>query len=154
MAHKETIQNNELKASMPSANHIYTVSTNVGYGYKNKTEDVRLVQFFLNACMEIIGEDWRNKPDNLVRDGIFGGKTWGAIKSFQKASMSAVVDGMVSPTDGERMYTPKHRMVYTMNLLNWYYFLGRSEFFHDIRTDPTLPGELREYLSSPLPNLL
>ncbi|QQS42260.1 MAG: hypothetical protein IPM63_04780 [Acidobacteriota bacterium] len=154
MAHKETLQNNELKASMPSANHIYTVSTNVGYGYKNMPEDVRLVQFFLNASIDSLADSWHNRPKKLVADGIFGGKTWGAIKAFQKLAITAVADGMISPVDGVRIETPKHRMIFTMYLLNWYYWMDKPEFFNDIRRDPALPGELREYLSGPLPNLM
>lgn len=154
MAHKESLQNKEMKAAMPSANHVYTVSTNVGYGYKNMSEDVRLVQFFLNCSIESLKDDWHDRPAKLATDGIFGGKTWAAIKAFQKIAITAVADGMISPVDGIKIETPKHKMVYTMYLLNWYYWMDKSEFYNDIRRDPRLPGELREYLSSPLPNLL
>lgn len=154
MAHRETIQNKKLKAAMPTTNHVYTVSAHVGYGYPNKTEDVRLVQFFINASIDIWGKDWRGRPKKLETDGIFGGKTWGAIKSYQEHALSAVVDGMVSPVDGARLETPNNRKIYTMYLLNWHYWMDRYQHFDDIRTDPTCPGELREYLGGPLPNLL
>ncbi|REJ78789.1 MAG: hypothetical protein DWQ47_04930 [Acidobacteria bacterium] len=154
MAHKETIQHHYLKQVFTGSNHIFTVSTNVGYGCKNMREDVRLVQFFINSAIDDLGEDWKRAPKRLEEDGLFGGKTWGAVKSFQKYTEGAVVDGMITPANGKRMYTPSHKYVYTIYYLNWYYFIQRPQFFDDLRRDPKLPGELREYFGRPLPNLM
>ncbi len=154
MAHKESIQNGELQLSFPNAKHIWTVSSNVGYGYRNKPEDVRLVQFFINASRDIWGKDWTNKPKKLVTDGIFGGNTWAAIRNFQEFSLGCVVDGMVSAVNGVKLYSPKQHKLFTMYVLNFNYFTAREEHFSDLRTDPSLPSELRSCLSSPMPDLV
>lgn len=155
MPHRESIQNSTLIGAMPTANHIYTVSSNVGYGCRNHPEDVRLVQFFINAIMDTTGTDWKTKPKKrLVTDGLFGGNTWSAIRSFQKFTLEAVVDGAITAVNGKKLEGSNHHKIFTMYYLNWYYYLDREQHFNDIRTDPDLPSELRNFLSGPLPDLL
>jgi hypothetical protein len=151
MAHKESIQSSLLSTFLEGEPYFWTVSTHVGYGYKNKSEDVRLVQYFLNIAFR----DAKHGPKKLVTDGLFGGKTWRAIRTFQEDySFECIVDGMISPANGISTATPKQGMVYTIYHLNYAYRSKKKEHFRDLRTDPELPGELRSYLSAPMPDLL
>jgi len=150
MPHKESIQDGELVTWLNGARHVWTVSTNVGYGYKNRPEDVRLVQYFLNVEFSTWGEG-TNPPKPLVTDGIFGGKTWRAIKTFQNA-WGLVEDGMITPVNGIKIVGKQGR-VYAMYHLNYWYKETKGAHYEDLRSDPDLPGELRGYLSKPLPDL-
>ena len=169
MAHRESIQSPELELLLGGEPFFWTVSSSVGYTCRNKTEDVLLVQFFLNRIIDevfsmtvadvIAGEDVGNTPfkgipKRLDPDGDFGGKTWGAIKWFQRESRWCVVDGMVSASDGTKALTPKQKMWYTMNMLNAFYREAWPQYYSDIRSDPTLPSILCHHLSGPLPDLV
>jgi hypothetical protein len=167
MAHRESIQCGILSGLLQQP-FFWTVSSSVGYGCRNKTEDVLLVQFFLNKIIDegnsivtadiIAGTEpsknpYSRIPKKLVPDGDFGGKTWGAIKWLQKKSGYCVVDGMVSHSNGTSALTPKQNMWYTIHMLNWYYSDCTSSYIHDIRQDPTLPPLLCGHLTG-LPDLV
>ena len=162
MAHKESVQENALKAFLHGSPFFWTVSSSVGYACRNKKEDVLLVQFFLNrifaAAQAAFDEDPYVDdpvfPKQLVPDGDFGGKTWGAIKWFQKRSKYCVVDGMVSAANGTRLLTPKQGMWYTIYMLNGFYRESFPDKFQDIRSDKELPVLLLSHLSGPLPDLV
>ena len=157
MAHRESIQADLLQAFWTGASFYWNVSSSVGYTCRNKKEDVLLVQFFLNAIFEDASEDCPKLkvPARLEPDGLFGGKTWGAIKWFQKEiRLNLVADGMVSETDGTRYFTPKQGMMYTIHALNGIYRYTRSHYFDDIRKDSTIPAVLSGHLSGPLPDLV
>ncbi len=168
MAHRESIQSGILSGLLKEP-FFWTVSSSVGYGCRNKSEDVLLVQFFLNRIIDqvfnetvadviagtIKSKDPFNKiPTRLDPDGDFGGKTWGAIKWLQKVSGWCVVDGMVSASDGTNALTPKQNMWYTIHILNWFYSDVCPQYFPDIRQDPTLPTILSSHLTGPLPDLV
>jgi hypothetical protein len=157
MAHRESIQAELLRAFFTGTSFYWNVSSSVGYTCRNKKEDVLLVQFFLNAIFDDLEEDGAKckVPARLVPDGSFGGKTWGAIKWFQKeVKLNLVADGMVSATDGTRYFTPKRGMMYTIHALNGIYRYSRSHYFDDIRKDSSIPAVLSSHLSGPLPDLL
>lgn len=168
MAHRESIQAPPLQALLTEP-FFWTVSSSVGYGCRNKPEDVLLVQFFLNKIIEQVNNDviadvaagidttpkpFAGIPKRLEPDGDFGGKTWGAIKWFQKCTKWCVVDGTVSDSDGTNALTPKKKMWYTIHMLNWFYQECDSSYLFDIRQDPTLPPLLCSHLSGPLPDLV
>ena len=169
MAHKESIQDKHLKGFIFGEPFFWAVSSSVGYGCRNKKEDVLLVQFFLNKIISDLNNEiivdvlagtepsltpFRGIPKRLEPDGDFGGKTWGAIKWFQRESRWCVVDGMVSASDGTNALTPKQKMWYTMNMLNAFYREACPQYYSDIRSDPTLPSILCHHLSGPLPDLV
>ena len=169
MAHRESIRSDTLSLLLHGEPFFWTVSSSVGYACRNKEEDVLLVQFFLNKIIdavfnktvaEVIAGTIVDKnplggiPKKLVPDGSFGGKTWGAIKWFQKGSGYSVVDGMVSHSDGTSALTPKQKMWYTIHILNHGYRKVCPHYFSDIRQDPSLPSLLCSHLSGPLPDLV
>lgn len=168
MAHRESIQSGTLSLLLHGAPFFWTVSNSVGYGCRNRKEDVLLVQFFLNKIIETLFNEtvadviagavtdkdpFKGIPKKLVPDGDFGGKTWGAIRWLQRVCGYCVVDGTVSESDGTRPLTPKQKMWYTIHMLNWYYFYCCPHYFEDIRADPSLPSALCSHLSGPLPDL-
>jgi|SRR5690606_13899332 len=136
MAHKDTVQDDELKRIL-SGNDIYwNLTASVGYACKNRTADVMLVQFFLNHMYLGDYEEW------VKVDGRFGGKTWAAIKEFQR-SYSCVIDGAVRPADGKRLHTPKQGKIYTIYQLNSVVAQHYPPpVFKDIRVIKGIPGAL------------
>lgn len=157
MAHKESIQSGELKEYLNGANFFWNVSNSVGYGCRNKKEDVLLVQFFINQTINGINtkDAWAKlkTPDLLEPDGDFGGKTWAATKWIQRQAQGCVVDGMVSAPDGTRFRTPKQKRIYTIYDMNAWYQFYYSSNFQDLCMDPALPTELTSHLYGPLPDL-
>ena len=154
MAYKESVRNEELWA-WSGLSYFWNVSSNVGYTCQNKEDDVLLIQFFLNRVFDAIEKDiymTGTPPKRLVPDGDFGGKTWGAIKWYQKA-VGCVADGMISSADGTRDRTPKHGKLYTIHELNIWYQYYYPAFFQDLRADPGLPTVLCSHLSAPPPEL-
>lgn len=152
MAHKESVQNEDLKEQLKGRNFFWNVSSSVGYTCANKPADVLLVQFFLNRWIADYKEhlpEW--KP--LVMDGKFGGKTWRMIKNYQGWRGWPVNDGAVGTTNGTRFYTPKQGKVYTILLMNCDYNSDHPQWFDDIRMDPMVPVELTNILSGPMPDL-
>lgn len=162
MAHRESIQNDELRFQLNGSDYFYNVSSSVGYGCRNKPEDVQLVQFFVNyAIVECQNQDpdWGSEtviktPGLLEMDGRFGGKTWSAIKWFQKFVDGCVPDGMISSPDGTKFRTPKQGMIYTIYVLNYWYQSARPVTWRNITADPWLPTLLCQHLSGPLPDLV
>lgn len=168
MAHRESIQNSTLKTVLMGEDFFWAVSSSVGYTCRNKKEDVLLVQFFINCFIDSLynsavvatlkgtGGDknpFEGIPKNLEPDGDFGGKTWGAIKWFQK-KMGLVVDGMISESNGTSFKTPKQGKMYTIHALNLMYAAINPQYYYDIRMDGKLPSPLCQQLSGPLPDLL
>ncbi len=150
MAHKEMLAEGETKRWI-GASMFWNVSSSVGYGCTNKKADVLLVQFFLNSIAR-----FENKLDQLlVPDGKFGGQTWSRIKTVQReAGGFCVADGTVSSVSGNRLYTPKQKLIYTIIVLNRYYALQRRNYYADIRMDPNCPQALIGILSGPMPQLV
>lgn len=168
MAHRESIQDTTLKTVLMGEPFFWAVSSSVGYTCRNKKEDVLLVQFFLNCFIDDVYNDavvkvlkgtdgdknpFSGIPKALEPDGSFGGKTWGAIKWFQK-KMGLVVDGMISESDGTNFKTPKQGKMYTIHALNMMYNLINPQYYYDIRMDGKLPSPLCQQLSGPLPDLV
>ncbi len=156
MAHRESIGDPTLKDYLRGAGDCFwSVSSAVGYGCKNHTEDVRLVQFFLNR--NFFGARLRGSsakyPEQLKMDGKFGGKTWAAIKTFQRNNGQTVIDGMVSAPPNGKLYT-KSGWAYTIYILNGDYLSHFPANHLDITRDPGIPNELLNHLSGPLPDLM
>ena len=171
MAHRESIQDKHVKGFLFGQDYFWAVSSAVGYTCRNKKEDVLLVQFFLNKIINQLRQEitvdiiagtepsttpFKGIPKQLVPDGDFGGKTWGAIKWLQRECIvpPMVADGMVSAADGTKALTPKNKRFYTIYVLNHIYASEFQHYFHDIRSDPDLPPLLCTHLSGPLPDLV
>jgi peptidoglycan hydrolase-like protein with peptidoglycan-binding domain len=69
-----------------------SLKSSVGYGRPNDPQDVSIVQYLLNAAMDRTG----SLKDRLEVDGIFGPKTYAAVRDFQQENCK-VVDGVVDP---------------------------------------------------------
>jgi hypothetical protein len=154
MAHKETISDPYLAMFLDKAPFYWAISFSVGYSCRNRTEDVQLVQFFLNCIFEGKRRDEFDSRKNITVDGKFGGETWGAIKWLQKdLAPMLVTDGMVSAASGNEEFTKKQKKSYTIHWLNSLYSSYYPQYFGDIRMHPGLPSELCSQLSGPLKDL-
>lgn len=130
------------------ASHFWNINKDVGWGYDNKNSDVLLIQFLINSV---------GTGAKLVEDGIFGKKTYKAIKSFQsyynvQFGGSLYVDGAVnfpeiSPMTFNIFMTPGGG-VYTIHALNSVYSKYNRPYFNDLRMDPKLPSKLCQLLSA------
>lgn len=146
MARKEYISSEDVKAVVSNGkfNHFWNISKEVGWGYKNYSDDVMLVQYLLNTTSN------EYRQTNLVLDGIFGKKTAKAIREFQRG-MGAFSDGRIDVPDGSRPFiysSSGSGSVYTMLYLNFCYCYDKPVFFEDPRMDPYLPSELCQVFSS------
>ena len=144
MAFRDTIIDQEAKEFVES-DFFYNLGCSVGYGCPNKPNDVRLVQYFLNIEAEYYSWD-----EYLEVDGRYGGKTWGAIKRYQKA-LGFNGAGMVSSVPGTNCTSPKTNDFYTIIHLNEAYKFSYPEFWNDPRRDPYFPDELKIHLYGSLP---
>lgn len=148
MAYLESLQEGEIKTWLEAPN-FWNISSSVGYGCQNKKADVLLVQFFLNSEARFFDKESRL----IVPDGTFGGKTWARVKQFQKEAGVSVIDGMVSSISGDRLQTPKQGAIYTIIVMNRYYWVHSKAYYPDIRRDPKLPAELCSIFSGPMMDL-
>lgn len=152
MAYRESVQNQELKVNLGGSQYFWNIHKNVGYGYKNHKSDVMLVQFLLNSATRSFGFN-----ENLLEeDGLFGGKTWRAIKNYQESGYwseysdtihNMLSDGCVTATNGTRYLSRRRKVPYTILMLNLDYFRSQNLYFQDIRRDPNIPTFLVEQLT-------
>lgn len=146
MAYREAISSQDVKSFLEGATFFWNIHNSVGYGCKNNRSDVMLVQFLLNNWNR---DDGFAHVDKLVEDGIFGGKTWRAIKEFQ----STFSDGYVTHVDGSKLSGSKSFQVYTIIELNYMYLGYRKPYYADIRRDPLIPKFLLTQLTG-MPEVL
>ena len=145
MAYKATMTSNfnMFPFDEQFVDHFWANHKTVGWGCSNKWDDVMLVQYLVNI--------WA-KGIVLKMDGIFGNKTYKAIKSFQKW-MNARTGGTVVATDGRVSAAGNSNDLtgegncYTIHLLNCIYLEERRIYYNDIRMDRELPNELYGILS-------
>ena len=95
-------------------------------------DDVLLVQYLLNKA---------GYSEPLVLDGIFGRKTYRAIRRFQSEFKYCYVDRRVDPYKG-RIVSTKSNTVYTILHLNDALLWHNPIYFKDISSDPDCPAEL------------
>jgi peptidoglycan hydrolase-like protein with peptidoglycan-binding domain len=146
MAHKEYTTNAEVKkaASDGRFSHFWNINKEVGWGCRNDSDDVLLVQYFLVASSD------KYRQANLVLDGIFGKKTAKAIREFQNY-FDIFSDGKIDVPDGSRLYiynSSGNGYAYTMLCLNYCYYYKKPVFYEDPRMDSKLPSELCQVFSS------
>lgn len=141
MAYKEAFnfQDVELEGN---PDHFWNLTESVGWGCQNYYDDVMLVQFFLNTVNNA----------KLVPDGLFGNKTYTALKNFQRKMKRegpgvCYVDGQVDRIDGTRAVSTKSKTIYTIISLNAAYYWSYQHFYDDIRKDRNLPPELCHLLT-------
>ncbi len=142
MAHKASFSADFEKNDLPifdGVYHFWTITRGVGWGYDNNWYDVLLIQFFLNSV----------RKANLAVDGIFGKKTEGAIKSFQKSSMGVLVmDGKVNAVNGSSGWIEDSDYIYTIFALNAAYLKKKPIYFEDLTMDSKLPIDLCQVFGS------
>jgi peptidoglycan hydrolase-like protein with peptidoglycan-binding domain len=124
------------------ANHFWNINKDVGWGYDNKQSDVMLIQFLINST---------GVANKLVEDGIFGKKTYKAIKTFQNHynlfGGSLYADGAINfPVPASGFGTGG--TVYTIHALNSFYQKQEPVYFRDITMAPGLPSTLCYLLSA------
>lgn len=131
------------RALFQGANHFWNINKDVGWGYDNKQSDVMLIQFLINST---------GVAANLVEDGIFGKKTYKAIKTFQKhyngfGIGSLYADGAINfhvPSSG----FGSGGYIYTIHALNSFYQKQEPVYFRDLTMAPGLPSTLCYLLSA------
>ncbi len=136
MAHCEMVKNEELKKYLNGADYFWNISDDVGWGCKNNWADVMLVQFLLSPVWGLT---------DLVCDGVFGPKTAGAIRGFQKACGDGrvKVDGKMDTVDGTKLRSTASKTIYTILEINAEMTRYLKTTFADLKGHPKLPAELR-----------
>ncbi len=127
------------------ANHFWNINKDVGWGYDNKQSDVMLIQFLINST---------GVATNLVEDGIFGKKTYKAIKTFQKHYNGFGIgplyaDGAINNPIFNTMPFLSGGSIYTIHALNSVYQKQEPVYFRDLTMAPGLPTVLCGHLLSP-----
>jgi len=132
------------RSLLQGASHFWNINKDVGWGYDNKKSDVLLVQFLINSFNETAGG-----ATKLVEDGLFGKKTYKAVKAFQTQYDSLGIgslyaDGVVnSPFPTQLSFGGSF---YTIHALNSVYMQNNRHFYNDLRMDPKLPSNLCQIL--------
>src|SRR5687768_11880829 len=127
--------------------HFWNINKDVGWGYDNKQSDVLLIQFLINST---------GTATKLVEDGIFGKKTYKAIKSFQNQYNSLGIGSLYA--DGAINFPFSFSMpssgfgtgggIYTIYALNSVYQKQEPVYFRDITMAPSIPPILTHLLSA------
>lgn len=143
MAHKARVLGEEVNDFFDGLHkHFWNIDAEVGWGCKNYWDDVMLVQYLLNSA----------EGAKLVVDGLFGKKTYKAIRAFQKSCGTSLVDGKLDVTDGnkaEMSNSSGTKWTYlTILRLNAAYHFHHNVFYEDLRMDGNLPSELCQIFSS------
>lgn len=136
MAHREEVKNEQLRVDLGGAKFYWNISADVGWGCRNQTADVMLVQYLLFRGFE----NSFKKP--IVMDGVFGPQTYKWIRAFQKEVHWTGIDGKVDAADGTRDVSTITKKNYTIHWLNIYMKLGYPLIFRDITLDKWLPSLL------------
>lgn len=125
--------------------HIWGIDEAVSWFRYCSYDDVLLIQYLLNRSGYL---SW---TEELDQDGLFGRKTYGAIRKFQRESHYnyCLVDGAVDTYKG-RTWSTKSNTIYTIILLNDALLVKCPTYFKDISRDPNCPTELT-YLAGGAP---
>ncbi len=138
MAYKAEASYESIDFYAPASNHYWAITESVGWGNYNIKDDVMLVQYLINKCAG---------KKVLETDGLFGNKTFKAIKNFQRSVNDTGysfcrVDGRVSNVMGKPNIAVESGDFYTIHQLNWFFIQEKRIYFNDIRADPDLPIDL------------
>ena len=125
-----------------AVNHFWAISSSVGWGNSNYHDDVELVQYLINKCAG---------KKVVETDGLFGSKTWNAIKNFQKSVnekfySNCRTDGRVTAMDGDQVVSGSGKN-YTIHLLNRLFYQEKRIYYGDPRIDPDLPSVMCLWVS-------
>jgi hypothetical protein len=149
MAYKDKFEGEALD-TQSGMTFFWNIHEDVGWGCRNRPDDVMLVQFLLRGVFQNYCKHYKVAPPTkkpLAVDGIFGPQTYKWIKAFEDVIPGfSHHDGKVDAIDGTRSMSTIKKRHYTIIGLNldfsWDYV-----YFHDLRMDPNLPTLLANSLS-------
>ncbi len=151
MAYKDKFEGEAINPAN-QLSHFWNIHENVGWGCRNRPDDVMLVQFLLKGAIRLYLDQYKGifkqpTKNDLVVDGIFGPQTHKWIKAYQSIMPGYFhQDGKVDAIDGTREYSTKQHRLYTIVALNGD-FSAHYVYFHDLRMDPNLPSALAQALT-------
>jgi hypothetical protein len=135
---------------------IYNVHAAVGPGAPNRTDDVKLVQYFLRESFKGTPAFQREPFSGVVVvDGRPGPVTFAAILHFQKVTkklgngQAIATDGRIDPPVGEQTRGSISGTKYTIIFLNQSYKRARPQDWPRVSQAGDCPGELRMLLQEP-----
>ncbi len=128
----------------------YTVDAAVGPGCPNRRDDVLLVQYFLRAIFQGVGEA-HSEP--IVASGVADGATFQGILGFQNfgrnRGWNIATDGRVDAPAGRQNWGPASGAPYTIFYLNVGFAIARPNDWPDVGRAADCPPELRRALRAP-----
>jgi hypothetical protein len=128
----------------------YNLTAAVGYGQKNFTEDVKVVQFFLNRFYSVPKMQSQKPNGDMTVDGKVGPITRNWIVKTQLIAQSKgnqiLVDGIVDPAGnamGGKWRGGISGTLYTIRLINMFLRTNDSVVYQTLTTNPVVPGDVR-----------
>ncbi|MBX7169376.1 MAG: hypothetical protein K1X72_00365 [Pyrinomonadaceae bacterium] len=133
----------------PTSITFYNVNDSVGAGGKNNTEDVKVVQFFLQRAY--LTSSFKNNKTwgDMIPDGKCGPITNSWIRKFQmdchKLGANPLIDGLVDKANNpnnNRIGSLSHTD-YTIRLLNNVLRHDDKDVYKNLTTHPKVPADLK-----------
>jgi hypothetical protein len=151
MAYKDNFEGDALN-NAADLRFFWNVHEDVGWGCRNRPDDVMLVQYLLRRTMHNVVEVYQQPSlptkKDLVVDGIFGPQTHKWIRAYQSLMSNYFhQDGKVDAIDGTRKKSTKQHRLYTIIALNLDFIDNDYLYFYDLRMDPNLPPFLAQALT-------
>jgi hypothetical protein len=129
----------------------YNVNEAVGYGSKNVTEDVKVVQFFLQRVYQTERFGKLKPWGEMVADGMCGPMTRSWITKFQidvrKFGSNCMIDGVVNkagnPSNASNWEASISHTHYTIRFLNNVLRKQDTAVYKTLTTNPSVPEDVR-----------
>ena len=151
MAYKDQFEGEALR-NYARLRFFWNIHEDVGWGCRNRPDDVMLVQFMLKRVFQYQVEKYGlprlpTKKDMVV-DGIFGPQTHKWVSAYQQLMPGYMhQDGKVDAIDGTKKISTKTDRAYTIAILNLDFADRDYIYYHDLRMDPNLPSALANALT-------
>jgi len=128
----------------------YNLTSAVGYGQKNMTEDVKVVQFFLTRFYSVPRMQSKKPFGAMTIDGKVGPITRNWIVKTQLVAQSSgnqiLIDGIVDPAGnamGGKWRGGISGTTYIIRMINAFLRTNDSAVYQTLTINPEVPGDVR-----------
>ena len=135
----------------PEVPTFYNLNSAVGYGCPNMTEDVKVVQFFLQRFFTLKAFVKDTPSGTMAVDGKVGPVTRTWIRKFQvlcrKSGQDVLVDGVINkagnPANSNNLTASISHTKYAIRMINAVLRHEDREVYKTLATNPIVPPDVR-----------